>query len=77
MQIKEDVVVNCMGTNCPIPVLQTNKALRNMESGQIVKVISTDHGSTHDIPVLAKQTGHELLHTYEEDELYFFYIRKK
>jgi tRNA 2-thiouridine synthesizing protein A len=77
INIKEDILVDVRGTNCPIPVLKANKALKEMESGQIVKIISTDHGSTHDIPVLAKQTGNELMYDYEDDEVYYFYVRKK
>ena len=47
--------------NCPLPILKAKKALAEMTTGQLLKVVSTDAGSTRDFQAFAKQSGHELV----------------
>ncbi len=49
------------GLNCPLPILKAKKALAEMASGDLLKVIATDPGSTRDFQAFAKQTGNELV----------------
>jgi tRNA 2-thiouridine synthesizing protein A len=49
------------GLNCPLPILKAKKALAEMESGQLLKVVATDPGSMRDFQAFARQTGNELL----------------
>ena len=49
------------GLNCPLPILKAKKALAEMLSGQLLKVVSTDAGSTRDFMAFAKQTGNDLV----------------
>lgn len=53
--------VDARGLNCPLPILKAKKALADMESGQLLKVIATDTGSLRDFKAFAKQTGNELI----------------
>ncbi len=59
MQIDKEV--DARGLNCPLPILKAKKALADMQSGQALRVISTDAGSIRDFQAFAKQTGNELL----------------
>ncbi len=59
MQIDQEL--DTRGLNCPLPILKDKKALTGMQSGQLLKVISTDQGSLRDFAAFAKQTGNELL----------------
>ena len=59
MQIHKEVDVR--GLNCPLPILRAKKALADMESGQILKVLATDPGSQRDFAAFAKQTGNEIV----------------
>ena len=59
MQIDQEL--DTRGLNCPLPILKAIKALTGMQSGQLLKVISTDQGSLRDFAAFAKQTGNELL----------------
>ena len=59
MQIDQEL--DTRGLNCPLPILKAKKALTGMQSGQLLKVISTDQGSLRDFAASAKQTGNELL----------------
>ncbi|CAN1519840.1 SirA Predicted redox protein, regulator of disulfide bond formation [Burkholderiaceae bacterium] len=56
-----DQELDTRGLNCPLPILKAKKALTGMQSGQLLKVISTDQGSLRDFAAFAKQTGNELL----------------
>lgn len=49
------------GLNCPLPILKAKKALAEMASGDLLKVVCTDPGSTRDFQAFAKQTGNELV----------------
>ncbi|UXH76276.1 sulfurtransferase TusA family protein [Roseateles amylovorans] len=49
------------GLNCPLPILKAKKALADMESGQLLKVVATDPGSNRDFQAFARQTGNELV----------------
>ena len=53
--------IDTRGLNCPLPILKAKKALAEMVSGQLLKVVATDNGSLRDFQAFAKQTGNELL----------------
>ncbi len=57
-----DRELDTRGLNCPLPILKAKKTLADMGSGQTLKVVSTDAGSTRDFQAFAKQTGNELIH---------------
>ena len=49
------------GLNCPLPILKAKKALSDMVSGQLLRVVSTDAGSVRDFQAFARQTGNDLV----------------
>lgn len=59
MQIDREL--DTRGLNCPLPILKAKKALAEMTSGQLLRVVSTDPGSKRDFAAFAKQTGNELM----------------
>lgn len=69
--------LDARGLNCPLPILRTKKALAEMTSGDILKVIATDPGSVKDMQAFAKQTGNELVNSAEAGGEYTFYMKKK
>ena len=74
--IKEDQVLDCTGMLCPMPIVKTTKAMKELESGQILKMIATDAGSQPDIAAWSRQTGNELLLSTEEGEKFIFFLKK-
>jgi len=56
-----DKELDARGLNCPLPILKAKKALADLQSGQTLRVVSTDAGSVRDFQAFAKQTGNELL----------------
>ena len=75
--IEYDIEVDATGLNCPLPLLRLKKALQQMLSGHVVKVIATDPAAHLDIGVYSDQTGHRILDYLKEDDRQIFYIRKK
>ena len=69
--------VDARGLVCPLPILRTKKALSEMASGEILKIVATDPGSVIDFQVFAEQTGNDLLEMSEADEEFIFYLKKK
>ncbi len=65
--IKEDQLLDCSGLLCPMPIVKTSKAMKELRSGQILKMIATDAGSPPDIEAWSRQTGNELLRSTTED----------
>ena len=59
MEIHKEI--DTRGLNCPLPMLRAKKALTELRSGQLLKVVATDPGSTRDFQAFARQTGNELV----------------
>ena len=72
-----DKELDARGVNCPLPILRTKKALSDMGSGQVLKVIASDPGSAADFRAFAKQTGNELLADSESGGEFVFFLRKR
>lgn len=56
-----DKELDTRGLNCPLPILKAKKALADMASGELLKIISTDPGSMRDFQAFSRQTGNELV----------------
>ena len=72
-----DREMDARGLNCPLPILRTKKALNDMTSGQVLRVLDTDPGSVRDFEAFAKQTGNHLLQHAEQDGVFSFLVRRK
>jgi len=72
-----DKELDAKGLNCPLPILRAKKALAEMSSGQVLRVLSTDPGSVKDFAAFAKQTGNELLSSAEQGKEFEFYLKRK
>jgi len=77
MKMKFDKEFNARGMSCPLPIVKTKKALLELASGQVLKIISTDSGSIKDMAAFAEQTGNPLLSAEEDNGEYTFYVKKK
>ncbi|MCS7100133.1 MAG: sulfurtransferase TusA family protein [Burkholderiaceae bacterium] len=75
--MKYDKELDARGLACPLPVVKTRKALNEMASGQVLRVLSTDSGSMADMKAFAEQTGHELLSSSQDGGTYVFFLKRK
>lgn len=72
-----DKELDARGLSCPLPILKTKKALADLASGQVLRVVSTDPGSVKDMQAFASQTGNPLLSQSNEGKDYVFFLKKK
>lgn len=72
-----DKEIDTRGLNCPLPILKAKKALADMVSGEVLKVVSTDAGSVRDFQAFAKQTGNELIDQQAEGEEFIHVMRRR
>jgi tRNA 2-thiouridine synthesizing protein A len=72
-----DRELDARGLNCPLPILRAKKALGELESGQVLRIVATDPGSVKDFQAFAKQTGNELLSQGEINNEFEFFIKRK
>ena len=72
-----DKELDARGLNCPLPILRAKKALNDMQSGQVLKIVSTDPGSVKDFQAFAKQTGNDLLQQAAAEKEFTFFLKRK
>ena len=65
------------GLNCPLPILKAKKALAEMQSGELLKVVSTDPGSMRDFQAFARQTGNELVEQSNAGQEFVHVLRRR
>ena len=75
--MKFDVELDARQLACPLPILRAKKALSQMVSGQVVRVVATDKGAPLDFLVFCDNTGNELLSSTEQDGEFVFMIRRR
>ena len=72
-----DKELDARGLNCPLPILKAKKALADMQTGQTLRVVSTDPGSTRDFQAFARQTGNELVEQQAVGSDFIHVIRRR
>ncbi len=75
MEIAKEV--DTRGLNCPLPILKAKKALAELVTGEVLRVVSTDPGSTRDFQAFARQTGHELLEQTQHGNEFVHVLRRR
>jgi TusA-related sulfurtransferase len=75
MQVHKEL--DTRGLNCPLPILKAKKALADMSSGEVLKVVATDPGSVRDFQAFARQTGNELLEQSSTNDEFVHYLRRR
>jgi tRNA 2-thiouridine synthesizing protein A len=68
-------LLDAKGLNCPLPILKAKKALKEVPTGEVLQVLSTDPGSIADFEAFCRTTGNELVDSKTEGGLYTFLIR--
>ncbi|MDE3111388.1 MAG: sulfurtransferase TusA family protein [Chloroflexota bacterium] len=77
MSVTVTRTLDLKGLSCPLPIVKTAKALRELAAGEAVEVLATDPGSVKDFAAWSHTTGNELLESTQDGAVYRFVIRKK
>ena len=72
-----DKELDARGLNCPLPILRTKKALTDMTTGQVLKIMATDPGSVKDFQAFARQTGNDLIASGQTDSVFEYVLKRK
>lgn len=70
------IKVDCINETCPVPLVETRKALRNASPGDIVEVVGTHPSSKKEIPMAARAMGLKVIGVEEEDGVWKIRIKK-
>lgn len=74
--LNPDKQIDCTGLFCPMPIVKTREAIREMAKGQVLEMLSDDPASDPDMRSWARNTGHELLEVTRSGAVYRFVVRK-
>ena len=77
MNVTITKTLDLKGLSCPLPIAKTAKAMKELNTGDVVEVLATDHGSVPDFNAWCKATGNELVEHDETDGVYRYVIRKR
>ena len=74
--VQENLVLDCTGMLCPMPVVKAAKAIKELQVGQVLKMIATDPGAPPDMAAWCRQTGHAMVGQEKEGDKFVFYLRR-
>jgi len=72
-----DRELDARGLNCPLPILKAKKALAELPSGDLLRVVATDPGSMRDFQAFARQTGNELVAQETRADEFIHVLRRR
>lgn len=76
MTLEFQHTLDAQGLFCPEPVMMLHNIIRDMASGDVVKIIATDPSTERDIPKFCTFLGHELIDQQSNDKNYTYFVRK-
>ena len=71
-----DLVLDTKGLNCPLPILKTKRSMKDVPVGGIIEILATDPAADADFQAFCRATGHELVESSQEGDVYRFLIRR-
>jgi len=69
--------VDARGLNCPLPILRAKKALAQMASGEVLRVLTTDPNAVRDFQAFARQTGNDLLAQHQGEGAVQHFLKRR
>ena len=76
MSDEPNATLDAKGLSCPLPVVKARLEIEKLGSGQVLEVLATDPGSVSDFENWTKMSGHDLLSSEQDGEVYTYLIRK-
>ena len=68
--------LDTVGLFCPIPILKTAEAMRRMQIGEVLHVVSDDRIILIDMPAWCSSHGHNLIHNEQLGHEYHLFVQK-
>lgn len=74
--MSERKIIDARGSFCPGPLMELIAALKLVQIGDEIEILSTDKGTASDVPEWVAKVGHELVETSEKDGHWSVVVRK-
>ncbi len=71
-----DLTLDTKGLNCPLPILKTKKSMKDVPVGGTIEILATDPAADADFQAFCRTTGHELVESGQDGEVFRFLIRR-
>ena len=69
--------VDTLGLLCPLPILRAAEAMRAVEAGHVIEILSDDSGILVDLPEWCEETGHLLIEIVPRGKHWRALVRKR
>jgi tRNA 2-thiouridine synthesizing protein A len=69
--------LDARGLKCPMPIVRTAQAIKNVASGELLEVLATDPGAVADFAAWSRTTGNSIVESSAADGVYRFLLRRK
>ncbi len=74
--MKIDKTIDTTGLLCPLPILRTAQAVKEIKAGETLEILATDPGIKEDIKNWCTMTGHELIDIVDQDDKIVVHLKK-
>ncbi len=75
--MKPSIVLDTRGLFCPLPIVKTSDAIKSVDPGSIVEVVSDDPAIEFDLPAWCQSQGHAILSAKKEEGIYRYLVKKR
>ena len=75
-ELKSKESLDLTGLACPMPIVKVSKAMKTLESGEVIDALTSDPGAITDFPAWGRTSGNEIVKTQAEGDNTRFYIKK-
>jgi len=72
----DDHILDCTGLACPLPVVKTAQAMKNLAPGQVLEMLATDPGVEPDMRAWSSRTHNELLGVSKQADVFHILLRR-
>jgi tRNA 2-thiouridine synthesizing protein A len=76
-EMQGDVVLDTVGLYCPVPIIRTNERIGDLQSGQVIEVLSDDRVILIDMPAWCRSVGHDYLGFREGTGEWRLFVRRR
>jgi tRNA 2-thiouridine synthesizing protein A len=74
--VKPNLVIDTRGLFCPMPIMKTSEAVRQVDDGALVEIISDDPAIEHDLPAWCRSQGHSIEGSSKDGDVFHYFVRK-
>lgn len=74
--MNDNFQIDARGLLCPLPVLKLRKRLKDVPSGTVLRLLTTDPAAIVDVPHFCAESGHEMMESQTSGDVTTYQVRK-